>query len=83
MSTITIAMTEAPPVSAPPGKRGPLLRGWDEALRGFVNVIAAVVVGVGYLLPLALIALAGWLGWLGVRRVQRRRPEPVPSGPTA
>jgi hypothetical protein len=83
MSTITIAMTEAPPVTAPPGKRGPLLRAWDEAVKGFVNVIAAVVVGVGYLLPMALIALAGWLGWLGLRRVQRRRPEPVSSGPTA
>jgi hypothetical protein len=79
MSTITVSLTEASPAPPPPGKRGPLLRAWDEALRGFVNVIAAVVVGVGYLLPVGLIVLVGWLGWLGVRRVQRRRPEPVPT----
>jgi hypothetical protein len=84
MSTITVSMTEAGPLAPPaPGKRGPLLRAWDEALDGSVSVIAAVVVGVGYLLPVGLIALAGWLGWLGIRRVQRRRPQPVPTGPTA
>ena len=43
---------------------------FERAAAGFVGVIAAIVIGLGYLLP--LIAL-GLVGWLVVARVQRRR----------
>jgi hypothetical protein len=43
---------------------------FERAAAGFVGVIAAIVIGLGYLLP--LIAL-GLVGWLVVTRVQRRR----------
>jgi hypothetical protein len=43
---------------------------FERAAAGFVGVIAAIVIGLGYLLP--LIAL-GLVGWLVVTRIQRRR----------
>ncbi len=42
----------------------------DRAVAGFVGVIAAVVIGLGYLIPLALLGL---LVWFVVVQVQRRR----------
>ncbi len=42
---------------------------WDRAVQGFLGVIAAVVVGLGYLLP--VLALAGL--FLGLRLLFRRR----------
>jgi uncharacterized protein DUF4349 len=44
---------------------------WDRAIQGFLNVVAAVVVGLGYLIPLGLLALAVW----SVTRAVRRRRE--------
>jgi hypothetical protein len=46
---------------------------FERSAAGFVGVIAAIVIGLGYLLPLALIGLAGWFIWT---RVQRRRETP-------
>jgi hypothetical protein len=43
---------------------------FERAVAGFVGVIAAIVIGLGYLLP--LIAL-GLVGWFVMTRVQRRR----------
>ena len=77
MSTITVSMTEAGPVAPAPARRPPLVRAWHSALDGFVNVIASVVVGLGYLVPVGLILLAAWLGWRGARRAQRRRHPAV------
>ena len=42
---------------------------FERAAAGFVGVIAAIVIGLGYLLPLALLGLAVWLV---VSRVKRR-----------
>jgi uncharacterized protein DUF4349 len=42
---------------------------WKRALQGFLNVVAAVVIGLGYLVPVAVIALVVWL----VVRLARRR----------
>lgn len=42
---------------------------WERALQGFLNVVAAVVIGLGYLVPVAAIALIVWL----VVRLARRR----------
>jgi hypothetical protein len=47
-------------------------RAWDHAVQGFLNVIAAVTIGLGYLIPLLVIV---GLGYLIVRFVQRRRPS--------
>ena len=41
---------------------------WDRAVQGFLNVISAVVIGLGYLIPLGILVLAGWLITLAVRR---------------
>jgi hypothetical protein len=46
---------------------------FEQSVAGFVGVIAAIVIGLGYLLPIALIGLAGWFVW---SRVQRRRETP-------
>lgn len=43
---------------------------WQRAIAGFIGVIVAVIVGLGYVIPVAL--LAG-LAWLVVARVRRRR----------
>jgi len=43
---------------------------WDHAVAGFVGVIAAIVVGLGYLVPIAVVAL---LIWLVVMLARRRR----------
>ncbi len=41
---------------------------WDRAVQGFLNVISAVVIGLGYLIPIGILVLAGWLVTLAVRR---------------
>jgi len=43
---------------------------WDRAIAGFFGVIAGVIVGLGYLLPILAIAV---VVWFAVRRVRRRR----------
>jgi uncharacterized protein DUF4349 len=43
---------------------------FERSVSGFVGVIAAIVIGIGYLLPLVLIGLACWFVWT---RIQRRR----------
>jgi Domain of unknown function (DUF4349) len=45
---------------------------FERAAAGFVGVIAAIVIGLGYLLPLLALGL---LVWFVVVRVQRRRAE--------
>ena len=43
---------------------------FERAAAGFVGVIAGVVIGLGYLIPVLLLALAAW--WV-ISRVRRRR----------
>ena len=43
---------------------------FERSVAGFVGVVAAIVIGLGYLLPIVLIGLACWFVWM---RVQRRR----------
>jgi hypothetical protein len=43
---------------------------WDRAVAGFVGVVAGVIVGLGYLLPILAIAA---VVWFAVRSVRRRR----------
>jgi hypothetical protein len=78
-STISLSMIEAGPIVQPPSKKPSLVRAWHNALDGFVAVIAAVVVGIGYLLPVMLIGAAVFLGWWGYRRFRTRAVGPVPT----
>jgi len=41
---------------------------WDRAIQGFLNVVSAAVIGLGYLLPLAALGLVVWLITAAVRR---------------
>ena len=41
---------------------------WDRSIQGFLNVVSAVVIGLGYLLPIAVLALGIWLVTVAVRR---------------
>ncbi|MGZ4110385.1 MAG: DUF4349 domain-containing protein [Actinomycetota bacterium] len=56
------------PSPAPSVKNPSLGRAWHHAVQGFLNVVSAVVVGLGYLIPILVLALAGWLVALAVRR---------------
>jgi hypothetical protein len=71
-STIRVALHEknAPhPTQQTTTVKNPSLgTAWDRAVQGFLNIIAAIVVGLGYLIPLGILALAVWLITLAVRR---------------
>jgi hypothetical protein len=41
---------------------------WHHAVQGFLNVVSAVVIGLGYLIPIGLLVLALWLLTLAARR---------------
>ena len=47
---------------------------WAHAIAGFFGVVFAVVVGLGYLVPIAVVLLSGWLVF---RRFRRRTPAYV------
>lgn len=48
-----------------------LSKAFDYATQGFLRVLGAVVVGLGYLIPLGVLALLGWLVFRLVRRRDR------------
>jgi len=76
-ATITVSLRVAgAPVTEP---EGTLSRAWHDATEGFVSVVAAVVVGLGYLAPFALVGLFGMIAWRAVRRRDERRSAPEPS----
>jgi Domain of unknown function (DUF4349) len=67
-STIQVRLHEAGAGASDDG--GADLGGaWSDAIDGFITVVAAVIVGLGYLLPVAAIGLAVW----GVTAWVRRR----------
>jgi len=77
LATIDVSLRET---GAPVGvqqaaarDRPSLGEAWDRAVDGFLGVIFAVVVGLGYLIPLAAIAFAIGLGY----RRYRARPAPT------
>jgi hypothetical protein len=54
-----------------------LANAWDHAVAGFLGVISLVIVGLGYVVPLA--AIGGGV-WLGYRKIRAREAG---SGATA
>ena len=75
LATISVALREtgAPAVAT---DRPSLSEAWAKAVDGFLGVWYAVVVGLGYLIPITLVGLLGLLGY-------RRFLAPKPSAPTA
>jgi hypothetical protein len=74
-STIKVDLHEAGAAVAasPDAIDNPSLgRAWDRAVQGFLNVLATVVIGLGYLIPLLVVIALGYGIW---RVVQRRRVE--------
>jgi hypothetical protein len=74
--TIALGIREVgAPVAAKPASSTPdLARAWQQAWSGFLGVVSAVIVGLGYLIPIGLLGLAGWAVW---RRIVRSRPAPA------
>ena len=74
--TIDLGIDEvgAPAVATETAAAPSLARAWQQAWTGFLGVVSAVIVGLGYLVPLGLLLLAVWAVW---RRVVRARPEPA------
>ena len=44
---------------------------WDRAIAGFIGVIAGVVIGLGYLIPILVVVAAVWFAVVLVRRRRR------------
>ncbi|MGH2653566.1 MAG: DUF4349 domain-containing protein [Actinomycetota bacterium] len=68
LSTISVTLAEEG-VAAP----GAFDRAWERAVDGFLSVLAALVVGLGYVLPFAAIGLVGLLVY------RRARPSGSPG----
>jgi hypothetical protein len=41
---------------------------WDRSIQGFLNVVSTVLIGLGYLIPIAILALGIWLVTVAMRR---------------
>ena len=75
LATIQVSMHEAgTPVVTPEtasAERPSLSEAWRHAVDGFLGVVYVTVVGLGYLVPLTLLAFAVWVGY------RRFRPRAV------
>lgn len=72
LSTITLSMREAGAVAAKPKEGLTFVRAFRQAIHAIAAVFAAVVIGLGYVLPIVLVAFALLLMWLGYRRLRPR-----------
>jgi hypothetical protein len=70
LATIGLELREQGVEPTPEVETPSIPNAFEQAVAGFVGVIAAIVIGLGYLLPLAALGLAVWFV---VVRVQRRR----------
>jgi hypothetical protein len=79
LATIDVSLHEPGAVVRPPRppaeERPSLAEAWTKAVNGFLGVLFATVVGLGYLVPIALICLAIWFA------VRRMRPAASSSAP--
>ncbi|HUK61963.1 MAG TPA: DUF4349 domain-containing protein, partial [Dongiaceae bacterium] len=78
LATITLSMREQGARTGPVPVRPSLGDAWASAVAGFLRVVSFVVIGLGYVLPLA--AIGAGVAWV-VFRV-RRRPGPAASAPS-
>jgi hypothetical protein len=79
LSTITLSMAEALVAATKPKESLTFVRAWRQAIHAIAAVFSAVVIGLGYVIPIALIAVAALALWLGIRRL---RPRVAPTGHT-
>ena len=72
LSTISVSVAEAGVVTA---EAGPFEKAWATARKTFVAVVSGALVGAGFLLPIAALALLAYLVFRLVRpRLQRATP---------
>jgi hypothetical protein len=76
-ATISVTMRERGVSPGPVVERPSLGTALSHAIAGFLAVVYAVVVGLGYLVPFGLAAASVWLG-VRVVRQRRRAPQPQP-----
>ena len=76
-ATITLSMREQGQSIAPPADRPSLADAWSSAVAGFLRVISLVVIGLGYVIPLA--AIGAGAAWVLVRLRRRGVPAAGPS----
>lgn len=83
LSTITVSLSEPGAAARTGTERSVLARSLSRAVAGAEAVLAATIVALGYMVPLALLGLAGWV--LVRLALRSRRPAPVPAAapPTA
>jgi Domain of unknown function (DUF4349) len=79
LSTITLSMAEATRVAPKPKEGLTFVRAWRQAIHAIAAVFGAVVIGLGYAIPLALIALALLVMWFGLRRLRPKVAGGAPS----
>lgn len=70
LATIEVSLREEGVQVVEEVETASLPNAFERSVSGFVGVVAAIVVGIGYLIPLALLGLVIWFVW---SRVQRRR----------
>lgn len=70
-STIALTLHEQSVVPKKQTKAAPWLpsfgEAWRDTVRGFLGVAFSVVIGLGYLIPITLLALIAWLGYRRIR----------------
>jgi hypothetical protein len=71
-STIALTIAESGKGAAQPKKELTFFRAWHQAIHAIGAVLAAVVIGLGYVIPLALIAFVVLVLWLVYRRLRTR-----------
>lgn len=71
LATIQVSLREvgAPVVPARTvvNERPSLVEAWDRAVNGFLGVVFAVIVGLGYLIPITALGFAVWFGYRRLR----------------
>jgi uncharacterized protein DUF4349 len=80
LSTITLSMTEAGGIVPKKDEGLTFGRAWHQAVHAIAAVFAGIVIGLGYLIPIALVALVLLVVWFGFRRVRPRMAGGTPSG---
>jgi Domain of unknown function (DUF4349) len=68
LATIRLALRERGVEPEAEVEAASIPNAFERAAAGFVGVIAAIVIGLGYLLPLLILGLAVWFVSLRVRR---------------
>ena len=61
LSTLTINVHERAPIIVPVAGDGPITIAFREAWRNFVGFVAGLIASLGVLIPLGVLAFAGWL----------------------